>query len=106
MLDTFTVDAATALLGTKFRVTGEGGVAVEMTLEDAVPFETRPRRSQRQPAGVARRKAFSIYFVGPPQPILPQAMYRFESDKLTFDQLFIVPIGADDKGTEYEAVFT
>jgi hypothetical protein len=47
-----------------------------------------------------------LYFVGPVSPTLPQAMYTFRADTLTLEQLFIVPVGQDGDGTEYEAVFT
>jgi hypothetical protein len=106
MLATFTIDAATELVGTRFRVTAPDGTSVEMTLTDALVFETPLRRSARKSGIETKRKPFSIYFVGPPQPILPQAMYRFESERLTFENLFIVPLGNDAQGTEYEAVFT
>jgi Domain of unknown function (DUF6916) len=57
------------------------------------------------PGQPARREPFSVIFRGPPTPVLPQLIYRIENDSLgTFD-LFIVPIGPDESGMRYEAVF-
>jgi hypothetical protein len=53
-----------------------------------------------------RHGPFALYFLGPRSPILPQAIYTLRGDAVTFDQLFIVPVGQKGEGTEYEAVFT
>ena len=49
---------------------------------------------------------FSLLFQGPREPVLPQRMYRLNHDRLGEFDLFIVPIGADDEGVHYEAVFS
>jgi hypothetical protein len=49
---------------------------------------------------------FAIVFLGPPSPILPQRIYRFEHDGIGAIEIFIVPIGRDDDGVRYEAIFT
>ena len=38
--------------------------------------------------------------------MLAQAIYTFRGETVTFEKLFIVPIGQDGGATEYEAVFT
>lgn len=49
--------------------------------------------------------SFSLVFTGPPEPVLPQRIYRFDHDQLDALVIFIVPIGRDDTGVRYEAVF-
>jgi hypothetical protein len=51
------------------------------------------------------RRAFSLRFVGPGQPILPQAIYRFDNPALGSLDIFLVPLGPKDGGIQYEAVF-
>jgi hypothetical protein len=102
-LSEITLETAQPLVGTLFQVTLEDGNTLEMKLIDAAPFELprRPARGSRQP----KRVPFAIYFLGPRDPIIPQHMYHFRSASLELQNLFIVPIGRDDEGTEYEAVF-
>jgi hypothetical protein len=52
------------------------------------------------------RQPFSLVFRGPSEPQLPQAIYRLEHAGLGVLEIFIVPIGRDDGGTRYEAIFT
>jgi hypothetical protein len=47
----------------------------------------------------------SIVFRGPSEPVLSQGIYTFEHAFLDVFDLFIVPIGPDDTGMRYEAVF-
>jgi hypothetical protein len=56
-------------------------------------------------ASTERQERFSIFFRGPHGMLLEQKIYTFEHDKMgTFD-MFIVPIGVDEDGYTYEAVF-
>jgi hypothetical protein len=107
-LAALTFDAARAFEGTTFRVELADRTVVPLTLDQVQSYETRPsRRSRTTPtAGTARRDPFSLYFLGPPSPLLPQAIYTLRSDAMTFETLFIVPVDQDGEGTEYEAVFT
>jgi hypothetical protein len=57
-------------------------------------------------ATVGERVAFSIVFRGDSEINLEQQIYRISQDTLGDMDLFIVPIGPDDKGMRYEAVFT
>ena len=52
------------------------------------------------------REPFSLTFLGPRQPLLPQRMYRLDFGQLGRLEIFIVPVGRDSSGTKYEAVFT
>ena len=58
--------------------------------------------------GAPRPDPFSLEFVGPPEPVLPQAIYAFEHPAMGHFDLFIVPlgpIGRTDARMRYEAVF-
>ena len=103
-LAALTYETAKALEGTEFQVELPDGTAVPMKLEEVLPYETRQRRRAR--GKTPRRDPFSVYFLGPVSPILPQAMYTFRGETETIERLFIVPIGQDGDATEYEAVFT
>jgi hypothetical protein len=99
-----TLEIVKPMIGTAFELAQPGGAPLTMTLADALPFETHARRSART-ASTPRRVPFSLYFLGPPAPILPQAMYTLRHERFTLEHVFIVPIGADAKAVEYEAVF-
>jgi hypothetical protein len=60
-----------------------------------------------QELGPARRKggAFSLMFLSPPGPFLPQAIYPLENSALGTLELFIVPLGPKDGRNSYEAIF-
>ena len=53
-----------------------------------------------------RRQSFALVFRGPNSPLLPQATYPLAHpgfpNPLT---VFLVPIGPDTKGLQYEAIF-
>ncbi|UCH58618.1 MAG: hypothetical protein JSV61_10390 [Anaerolineales bacterium] len=52
------------------------------------------------------REPFSIIFIGPAQPILPQSSYVLKHDQMgVIDGIFLVPVGKDDQGCYYQAVF-
>lgn len=51
------------------------------------------------------RAPFSLLFLGPVDPILPQRIYRLEHESVGPIEIFIVPVGRDQSGTTYEAVF-
>ena len=96
MLEDFTLATFADRLGETFRV-GEGTDVLELELVEAT-------------AGIAGREGvgrvpFSVVFRGPPEPVLPQRIYRFEHEELGSFELFIVPIGPGEAGMQYEAVF-
>lgn len=49
---------------------------------------------------------FALYFKGPGDFYLPQRIYRMEHDALGALDIFIVPIGIQDKHYQYEAIFS
>jgi len=100
-LGQFTLDEAQALVEKTFTI-GIDGNEYQLKVIEASPIEVRARRKSQLP----KRPPFSVYFLGPREPILPQGMYTLRNEATTLESLFIVPIGRDDEGTEYEAVFS
>ena len=80
--------------GTVYEVAA-GEARFELKLVQAVDIPVSDR------AGTA----FRLDFVGPVDPILPQAIYPFRNGEDAFE-MFIVPIARDNAGTQYEAIFT
>jgi hypothetical protein len=60
------------------------------------------------PAGNSGRKggAFSLIFVAPKGPFLPQAIYPVQHPALGTMEIFLVPIGPRQDGNGYQAIFT
>lgn len=56
--------------------------------------------------GLRQGDAFSLTFLSPPGPFLPQAIYPLLHPGFEALDLFLVPIGPKDGGNGYEAVFT
>ncbi len=53
-----------------------------------------------------QRRSFSLVFRGPKTPVLRQRIYEIEHQEMGALGLFLVPIGPDEEGMRYEAVFT
>jgi hypothetical protein len=53
----------------------------------------------------APREPFSLLFVGPADPLLPQATFLLTHPTLGELPVFLVPVGQDAGGVRYEAVF-
>ena len=50
-------------------------------------------------------ESFSIVFKGPGEFVLRQNTYRLEHDVMGAFEILLVPIGKDEQGVDYEAVF-
>jgi hypothetical protein len=86
-------------VGSSFRLRADDVVDVELIEVDEVAVGSgAPPQTARAP--------FSIVFLGPREPVLPQRIYRLEHDELGTLDLFLVPIARGDAGVRYEAVFT
>jgi hypothetical protein len=59
-----------------------------------------------RPLPSAKRQPFSLVFRGPAEPVWPQRIYRLTRDGLGDFDVFLVPIGPDEHGLRYEAIFT
>lgn len=103
MLEDFTYETFAPRLHQTFRLESPAGV------QDLILIELTNLSSRSSPPPAAsrpRRTPFSMVFRGPYNPILPQSTYRFGHDELGTFEIFIVPIGRDQAGTRYEAIFT
>jgi hypothetical protein len=99
-LEDFTYATFAERLGEPFRVVSKGEARpVELTLAEATELAPAPGLEYARPP-------FSIVFRGPAESPLPQGTQRFDNDVLGTFEMFIVPIGADDDGLTYEAIFT
>ena len=95
-LRSFTIETFAPLVGEAFRIRPDDASSLEANLISAEPHGGRAGDS---------RTPFSIVFRGPSQPVLAQMTYRMEHAALGSFELFIVPIGPDETGMRYEAIF-
>ncbi len=95
MLESFTVQTFSRHLGSTFRIHPDASSSLGFELISAT----------RLGEGSAGRP-FSIVFRGPGDVLLPQRIYRMEHEEIGVFDLFLVPIGPDEEGLRYEAVFT
>lgn len=99
MLETFTLETFQPHLGELFHIMdGDHGLPTKLT-------EVHPWGPG---AAAGRDRApFSLVFHTVAQaPVLPQAIYRLEGENMQPFELFLAPIGPDERGMRYEAVFT
>jgi hypothetical protein len=52
-----------------------------------------------------RQEAFSLLFHGPATHFIPQGIHKLKHAELGEGEIFLVPVGKDKDGYEYEAVF-
>jgi Domain of unknown function (DUF6916) len=95
VLESWTVETFAPLVGEAFALEVAPGSAVEARLAEA---------TGRDLPG-APRPPFSLVFTAPVDPMLPQGSRRLEHPSLGAFELFLVPIGRDERGVHYEAVF-
>lgn len=86
--------------GELFRLVAPEGGGLELRLTEVVPLATTSA------APGSSRTPFALYFHGPSSPWARQATYRLESAGLGAIEIFLVPLGPDERGMRYEAVFT
>jgi hypothetical protein len=86
-------------LGSKFRLHHGGPAPLDVDLVAVTPLgdKDRPRPAKREP--------FSLLFRGPRDFYLPQRIYQLEHPTLGALEIFLVPVGPDDAGMRFEAVF-
>ncbi len=51
------------------------------------------------------RAPFILHLLGPQKPLLPQRIYPLHHEQLGTLELFMVPVGQQAAGIEYEVVF-
>jgi len=101
VLDRLTANSFAPAVGETFLLdAGEAG-RIELELTESRLHD--PDAPAEDASGA--RAPFTLTFRGPAEPILPQGIYRLEHPSLADLEIFIVPIGRDEAGTTYEAVF-
>jgi hypothetical protein len=101
MLENFTIETFSEHLGSPFRIHLDGSEQFDVELISATALGGSTGDEVAD-----LRQPFSIVFRGPGDLVLPQRIYRMEHDQIGSFELFIVPIGPDEKGLRYEAIFT
>lgn len=92
---TVTVETFAPRVGESFRLAADEGSG-DLTLVEC----------ERLGGSVLEREPFSLVFLGPREPILPQKIYRLAHDDLGALDIFLVPISQDAEGARYQAIFT
>lgn len=85
-------------LNTNFRVRAETPRPVELELVEVKSYRAR----DNEQGGMER---FSLYLYGPADIYLPQQTYTLEHSSMGEFEVFIVPVGRDERGFRYEIVF-
>lgn len=52
-----------------------------------------------------RQEVFSLFFHGPSALFLPQGIHKLKHSHMGVLELFLVPVGQDKDGIQYEAAF-
>jgi hypothetical protein len=88
-----------ASVGTRFRASWGTEESIELELISAKPVGHGPRKG-------ASREPFSLIFrAETPQTYLAQGIYQLEHKQHDMLHIFLVPIGPDEIGMRFEAVF-
>ena len=98
MIDFPTEDQFKQYLNTPFRLQVNAPKPIDLML---VGTESRPSDSTEE-QGMER---FSIFFLGSPEFLLPQATYRLIHPEIGELDVFLVAIGKEADGYRYEAVY-
>lgn len=98
---TLTFDDFTPLVGADFTISFPDG-AIVLTLGAAEPHGTRGPRPDLPDL---RTEPFSLVFLGPLSPVLPQRTWDLAHPALGTVAVFLVPIGPQGGRMRYEAVF-
>lgn len=100
MLEKCTESVFSECKGHTFRIHVQSEATIEVELVDVQGLGAQP--SEEEPA---RRAPFSVVFRGPMDVQLSQGTYTVDHDMLGALDLFLVPIGPDQTGMRFEAVF-
>ena len=103
MIEDFTYRTFADRHGETFRLRVDDDHVYDLTLATVVDHADK---DWNLPAEPDSRSPFSMIFVGRTNGVLPQRIYQLEHDSLGEFELFLVPVGMDANGVQYEAVFT
>lgn len=81
-------------LNTKFSVRVDADKTVELELTQITESNAAPNYEQ-----------FALELRGPADAYLPQQIYSLEHERMGTMSIFLVPVGRDERGFEYEAIF-
>jgi hypothetical protein len=98
MLETFTLATFEPHLGSVFRLALENGGSLELELAEARSLGIDGWSGDREP--------FSLLFLSPREPLLPQRIYTLEHPQVGTFAIFLVPIQPLPDRQRYQAVFT
>ena len=87
-------------LGQQFQIE-YGGQAVEAELAKVKGMGFKSPDDERQ----GKRESFTLMFHAPKQWRYPQRIYRLSHSQLGTLDVFLVPLGPDEKGMRLEAIF-
>lgn len=93
MVENFVKDTFEPHLNTTFRVSLGATRAPDLELIEVSDLR------------IKNPKNFSLLFRGPNDLYLPQQSYTFEHEQIGAFDLFITPVGRDEDGTYFEAIF-
>ena len=85
-------------VNTKFRLVVDAPQPIDLTLVSVTPRKIEPHEQ----AGMER---FSAVFTGPREIFLPQQTYRLSHPDMGEFDIFLVAIGQEPEGFQYEAVY-
>lgn len=94
MLDTLVYTDFAPHLNTTFRMHLPPDGTLEIELIRAQEYISTPHQER-----------FSLTFLAPLEAPVEQGIYQLEHEQLGTGRLFLVPIGRDENGLSYEAVF-
>jgi hypothetical protein len=99
MLETLTIETFQPRIGELFYIVVDEETRLPTKLTEVHPWG--------EGAAAGRdRVPFSLVFHTVPQAVVPQAIYRVESESMEPMEIFLAPLGPDERGMRYEAVFT
>jgi len=96
MLEAISVQTFVPLIGGAFSFRS-GGQELSVILQTAGEIGGHRGSELRAP--------FRLEFVGPMSPVWSQGIHRVVGDGLPELDIFLVPIGPNDQGMRYEAIF-
>jgi hypothetical protein len=91
-------------IGTVFRLAAGAGAGAVIELELEL-VEVKVHRPSANPRADPSGRPFSLLFRGRADLVLPQRIYSLEHRQLGTLEIFLVPVGRDSSGVQYEAVF-
>ena len=72
--------------------------------EHAAPFDLELIQVSEEKVA-QKQRIFSVMFRGPTDKFMPQRTYQLKHHRLGVREIFLVPVGQDEKGFQYQAVF-